>query len=423
MHSHLADYRPPPGFVPTDSTQPDVTLFRPEDAGPGAMETRTRCPGCGASLTWDPGAREMACAYCGARVQAREGEDHGPGEFTREAVARGAQGWGADRPELRCDGCGAVLTIGREELSSTCPLCASNQVHVHEATSSALQPGYVLPFTVPADVAATTAREWLGKGWLRPSGVQDAAIRSFTGVYVPLWIFRADMAADYQVQVGTDVTETVRNSDGSTTTRRTTHWRWESGHLDYPGCVVSVPATAHVQGIEAVGPFPFGELAPYTPDVLVGFSAHGYDIGLPEGWEEGRDRLRNIMQSACCAQHRGDHYRSFSATVDLDDESWRYALVPVWTSAYRWGDRTWVVVVNGATGKIEGTRPVVWARVYLAIAAMLLPGLFTGVCLGLPGLALAGVGVFFLILAFIFLIFGIIGSVMVYSHATDEENL
>ncbi|MCA9569113.1 MAG: hypothetical protein KC656_14795, partial [Myxococcales bacterium] len=79
--------------------------------------------------------------------------------------------------------------------------------------------------------------------------------------------------------------------------------------------------------------------------------------------------------------------------------------------------------VNGATGKIEGTRPVVWARVYLAIAAMLLPGLFTGVCLGLPGLALAGVGVFFLILAFIFLIFGIIGSVMVYSHATDEENL
>ncbi|MCB9676255.1 MAG: hypothetical protein H6737_14125 [Alphaproteobacteria bacterium] len=422
MHPHLAAYRPPPGFVPTDSAAPDVTLFRPGE-GPGALESRTRCGSCGATVTWDPGSSELVCPYCGTRERARQGEDKGPGEFTAEAVARGAQGWGVDRPELRCDGCGAVLTMEREALSSTCPLCASNQVHVHEAAGSALQPGYVLPFSIPAETAAATARDWLGTGWLRPAGVKQVAIRNFTGIYLPLWIFRADMKADYTVQVGTEETVTERRSDGSTTTRKTTRWRWESGQLDYPGCVVSVPATTHLPGMESVKPFPFDRMVPYTPDVLVGFSAHGYDVGLPEGWEEGRDRLRNAMQAACCARHHGDHYRAFSATVDLDEESWRYALVPIWTSAYQWGGRTWVVLVNGATGTIDGTRPVVWARVWLAIAAMLTPGLFTGICLGLPGLAFAGIGLFFLVIAFVLLIFGVVGSAMVYTQATDEETL
>lgn len=420
----LDAWRPPDGYVPLDSQVEGVELFGPapsdEDRGPAE---RTRCPSCGATLRWDPGHQALVCGYCDTRVAAQQGDEAGPGEFTAEAMQRGERGWGAERPELRCDGCGAVLTIAREQLTSTCPLCASERVHVHEAKGDALRPGHVLPFAIRHDQAHETARKWLGSGWLRPAGVRDAALEQFTGVYLPFWVFRSDLHTDYRVQVGTKRTVTERNSDGSTTTRTTIDWRWESGHLDLHDVLVSVPATDRVPGVENVKPFPFDQLLPYTPDVLVGFVAHGYSIPLPEGWEEGRDRLRQYAQGAACAQHPGDQYRSFSGTVDLDDESWRYALLPVWVSAYTWGGKSWVVLVNGATGTIEGTRPVAWGRVWLAIAAMLTPGLFSGGCLGLPLLAFAGLGMFFLILGFILLIFGIIGSGIVYAKAVDEETL
>lgn len=415
------DWAPPDGFVPADSQVDGIVLFRPADASGPAR--RTRCPSCGAGLTFDPGTGELVCAYCDTRLAAQSGTEAGPGAFTAAAIERGAKGWGADRPELQCDGCGAVLTLARDALTSTCPLCGSNDVHLHEAKGDAHRPGVVLPFSVAQADAEATAREWVGQGWLRPAGMREAVLETFRGIYLPFWVFRADLQTDYEVQVGTERTVTERRSDGTTTTRRVIDWRWEKGSFALKQVRVSVPATEQVPGVENIKPFPLDRLVPYTPDVLVGFGAHGYTVPLPDGWEEGRGRLRAIAQQAACGRHAGDHYRNFSGSVDLDEESWRYALLPVWVSAYRWNGKPWVVLVNGATGTIDGTRPVVWGRVWAAIAAMLAPGLFTGGCLGLPLVVFGGVGLFFVILGFILLIFGVVGAGLLYAKAVDEETL
>ncbi len=428
MSGVLERYRAPEGFVPVRSHLDGIEVYAPA-AVEEVLENRTRCPSCGAAVAWDPSRQVLHCRHCGFHSEAQSGSDDGQGEFTAEALARGEQGWGAERPELSCDSCGAILTLDPGHLATHCPFCASNHVVVHtEARGSSLRPGRVLPFAVARDEAAAKAKAWLGSGWLRPSGVVEAArLDAFLGMYLPFWVFGAKMTCSYQVEVGHDrwVTET---RDGRTTRRRVTDWSWKQDVIVRSADDVVIPGTTRVAGLERAGAFPLQSVVPYTPDVLVGFAAHAYDVPLPEAWDSGRAVLRERAAGSARSHAGGDRQRNFSASVDLDDEHWHYALLPVWVSSYRYGDRPegadpWVVLVNGATGDVGGTRPVAWMRVYLAIAALLMPGFFTGVCIGLPTLLFMGVGLIVWIFAFVLLLVGGVLSMLLWQKAAAEESL
>ena len=424
MSGRFERYRAPEGFIPVRSHLEGIEVYAPA-AVEEVLEHRTRCPSCGAGVRWDPGRQSLHCGHCGYESTARSGADTGVGEFTLAALEGGQQGWGASRPELSCDNCGAVLTLDPGHLATQCPFCASSHVVVHaEAREATLRPGRVLPFAVDQAAAGVAAKAWLGSGWLRPAGVVEAArLDAFLGMYLPYWVFGATMRIAYQVEVGHDrwVTET---RDGRTTRRRVTDWSWKSGEIVRGADDVVVSGTERVAGLHRAGVFPLESLQPYTPDVLVGFAAHAYDVPLPEAWDQGRAELRERAAGAAKVHAGGDRQRNFSASVDLDDEHWHYALLPVWVSSYRFeGPDPWIVLVNGATGEVGGTRPVAWNRVYLSIAALLFPGFFTGVCIGLPTLLFMGVGLVVWIFAFILLIAGGVLSLMLWQTAQNEESL
>ncbi len=65
-------------------------------------------------------------------------------------------------------------------------------------------------------------------------------------------------------------------------------------------------------------------------------------------------------------------------TANFPNETWRYVLLPVYLSAYKYKGRTFQVMVNGQTGAVAGQKPVVWGKVWLAIALFLAPGIGLG---------------------------------------------
>lgn len=417
---HLDAFHPPPGFVPVRSHLDGVEVYAP--AAPAEeMERRTRCGACGAGLTWDPGASAVTCPYCGHEASARAGEGSAEGRFTTEALDLGALGWGQERRELHCDGCGADLALDPTHLATVCPLCGSAHVGVRPAVGTALRPTAVLPFRIQRDAARESARTWLKAGWMRPSGLDRiAAIDEMQGLYLPFWVFHAELHARYTVQVGRDRVVRERK-DGRTVTRTVTDWSWVSGKVSGSSGETVVPGTSRVALLDRAGTFPVADRTPYTPDVLVGFGAFGHDVPLADAWQVGRRRMRERAADWCRGQAGGDHQRNLEAAVDLEGERWEYVLLPVWSAVWRAGDRSFVLVVNGATGEVGGSRPVAWGRVYLAMAALLLPGLFTGVCIGLPTLLFAGVGLIVWAVAFVMLILGGVLAIGVWRRAVSEE--
>ncbi|MFO7625447.1 MAG: hypothetical protein R6V73_13965, partial [Anaerolineales bacterium] len=105
---------------------------------------------------------------------------------------------------------------------------------------------------------------------------------------------------------------------------------------------------------------------------------------------------------------------------DFSNEVWRYILLPVYLAAYRFEDKVYQVMVNGQTGVVAGQKPVAWWKIWLAIAALLSPGLLLGL-FSLPFLLAGGIGIFPLILAFIFFLIGGGVSVAIYKQAAASE--
>jgi hypothetical protein len=421
----------PAGFVALPSTLEGVEVWGPapvaEAAAPAGPQL-VRCGGCGAQAAFDPARGAVACAFCGW-TDAPRAEVVGTGaasaEFTRAALDAGQAGLGVDRRELACAGCGAVFAIDDGALAATCPFCASNQVSVHaHATREALRPAAVLPFGVGADGLSRAVAGWLGKGWLHPDGLAAVArIERFTGVYVPYWTFSARLDSRWEAEVGTERTERRWNAREK---RHESHtvidWRRASGSRADEVRDLLVPATARLSARllgEVQAGFDLAKLAVYEPTLLAGFQASAHDVSLADGWERGRADLRERARDACRGDIPERHVRNFSMKADLRDESWRHVLLPVWVSAYRWEDRTFVVLVDGCSGRVVGQKPVAWWKVWVTVALALSPGLAT-LLLSLP-LLFFGVGVVVLVVGLLLLAGGAWASWWVWSQAAASE--
>ena len=427
-HPKLANWQPPPEFQPVPSKLEGVTVFAPQPVKTVSDEIiNYKCPQCGATTRFDVAAGGVACEYCGYQVgiEAKQvGRRAQEFEFTLETLDESAHGWGVTRNELHCDSCGAYLTLPEGALTISCPFCASNKVNVHAAPSDVLRPRYLVPFTTEKQIVRKKALEWLGKGWFHPAELSaSAVIDRFHGIYLPFWTFDAYITANWKAQVGYERQESYYDSSSKTwKTRTVIDWRWEDGQVALDADDLLIPGSSRVSRIliERLLPYNLDELTAYNPDYLAGWEAQAYDIDLPSAWESGKAIMREQAKQSCYNDIRSRHVRNFSMKADFSNEVWRYILLPVYLAAYRFEEKVYQVMVNGQTGVVAGQKPVAWWKIWLAVAALLSPGLLLGL-FSLPFLLAGGIGIFPLILAFIFLLIGGGLSVVIYKQAAASE--
>jgi len=427
-HPRLSTWQPPPEYQPVPSLLEGITVFAPQPVKPTDDQIISyKCPQCGATTRFDVAAGGVACEYCGYQVgiEAKQvGRRAQEFEFTLETLEDSAQGWGISRNELHCNSCGANLTLPEGALTISCPFCASNQVNVHPAPSDVLRPRFLVPFTVVIETVRLKAQEWLGKGWFHPPELSaSAVVDRFHGIYLPYWTFDAYISADWKAQVGHERQERYYDSGDKTwKTRTVIDWRWEDGRIALDADDLLVPGSTRVSHIllERLLPFKLDELTPYNPDFLAGWEAQAYDIDLPSAWESGKSIMREQAKQSCYDDIHSSHVRNFSMKADFSNEVWRYILLPVYLASYRFEDKIFQVMVNGQTGTVAGQKPVAWWKIWLAIAALLTPGLLLGL-VSLPFLLAGGIGALPLFLAFILLLIGGGISVALYKQTTASE--
>jgi hypothetical protein len=108
--------------------------------------------------------------------------------------------------------------------------------------------------------------------------------------------------------------------------------------------------------------------------------------------------------------------------LDFSDESWRYILLPVYLATYQYEERVFQVMINGQTGAVAGQRPVDWLKIWLVVAALLLPGLALGLT-GLVALALAGLGLLIGLAGFVLFVIGLVLSFILIRRAQQLDDV
>ena len=78
-------------------------------------------------------------------------------------------------------------------------------------------------------------------------------------------------------------------------------------------------------------------------------------------------QMTEQLRSMAAAAVPGDTYRSLEIFPEFSGRTFKHILVPLWIMTYTYGAKTYQVLANGYTGKMEGTYPLSPWKVFFAI--------------------------------------------------------
>jgi hypothetical protein len=133
---------------------------------------------------------------------------------------------------------------------------------------------------------------------------------------------------------------------------------------------------AHMDAIE---PFDYRDLKPFSTAYLPGFLADKYDEDAEVCSKRANGRIIASTEDAFAATAVGytTLIREY-CNINLKRGDVKYALLPVWLLSTKWKGKNFLFAMNGQTGKLVGDLPVDWGRYWgwffkiaLPIAAVL----------------------------------------------------
>lgn len=356
-----------------------------EGAGRATDESRPRtfpCEGCGANLEFSIDTQSLQCPFCGHVKELEIAPDAEVAEQDLRATlqrlaerrAEGGDPVVAGVREVRCGDCGADVRFTGTLTSDECPYCgAAMQLDgAHDAVDRIRVDG-VLPFRVERETAAGNLAAWVRSRWFAPNDFLRRGVRGrFHGVYYPFWTFDALTMSAYRGERGEHYWVTVRAGDKTRRVRRTRWYPTSGSFRRFFDDVLVLAGKGLDRGlVHRLDPWPLDGCIPFTQEVLAGYLARTYDTTLQDGFSDAEQRIEAALRQETRERIGGDEQRIHSLRTEYGALAYKHLLLPLWLLAYKYHGKTYQVVVNAATGEVQGTRPWSWVKITLAIVSAL----------------------------------------------------
>lgn len=328
--------------------------------------TNYQCPGCTGPLEFSPATGKLECEFCGgsytpAEVEAYYAAQNQKAEMAAEKQAECSEEnqWGEDAAHMRsylCPSCGAELLCDDTTAATACPYCGNPSV-VPGQFADVKRPDYVIPFQVEKESAVEALKQhYKGKPLLPGSFAKESHLEEVKGVYVPFWLYDGEATADVTFTATRSQVHTTPNERITTTE----HYRVErGGKVSFEKVPVDASSKMPDGHMDAIEPYDYEKMVPFSMSYLPGFLADKYDEGPEACAQRLETRCRNSAVAAMQSTVTGYNTCNVNhADVRLQRKEPEYALLPVWLLSTKWQDQVYLFAMNGQTGKLIGDLPI-----------------------------------------------------------------
>ena len=336
-----------------------------------------KCPSCTGPLHFVGESGKLECDYCGStytveeieKLYGEKAEQAAQAFESAQAAPPSASGewdtsdigseWGADGAKMRaysCPSCSAELICDETTAATSCPYCG-NPTIVPGQFKGVLKPDYVLPFKLKKEQAVEALKKhYQGKRLLPNAFTNENHIQEIKGVYVPFWLYDGEADAD----ISYEATEVSSYSTSRERITKTKHFNVRrAGTVPFEKIPADASSKMPDNYMDAIEPYDYGELKPFSLAYLPGFLADKYDVSAEEC--AARADLRAANTAADIMRSTVGSYSSCverSRSIHLRRGKVHYALMPVWTLSTQWRGQNFLFTINGQTGKLAGELPV-----------------------------------------------------------------
>ncbi len=333
-----------------------------------------KCPNCGGNVVFSAATQNMVCESCSSSFTEDELKQYE--EAFRSAEAESNYNWqqAGDGTELKdmnkytCQSCGAEIITDATTAASACPYCDS-PIIMKAQLSGENQPDCIIPFKIDKNAAAKYLEQACKKKILLPKGfLSEKKIAEIKGVYVPFWMFDSNVSARL-VYEGTKVHTW---STAKYIYTKTSYFDiFRAGTIDFANIPVDASSKMDDAYMDSIEPYNYAELSEFSPNYLSGFLADKYDVTVEQCKPRAVQRIENSTQDSFRSTVTGfQSVKLKSASINADNGSYKYALLPVWMLTTKFRGKTYISAVNGQTGKVAGELPVDKRKFWLLTAGI-----------------------------------------------------
>ena len=324
-----------------------------------------KCPCCGGAIAFDSGVQKMKCPYCDTEfdVETLKSYDNILKEEPAEDMSWESS---AGRPfeegeadglnTYLCKSCGGEIVGDENTGATTCPFCG-NPVILMGRFAGELKPDYVIPFKLDKAAAKVALmRHYAGKRLLPRVFKDQNHINEIKGIYVPFWLFDADVEASIRYKA----TRITAWSDSNYDYTKTSFYSVvRGGKVGFSHVPVDGSSQMADDLMESIEPYDFSEVVDFRTAYLTGYLADKYDVDEKQSVDRANERIKRTTQDAFAETVHG--YATVlpeSAAIKVKNGKAKYALYPVWILNTEWNGNKYTFAMNGQTGKMVGNLPV-----------------------------------------------------------------
>ena len=325
-----------------------------------------KCLNCDGAINFDTTLQEMKCPFCDSTFDvAAMAELAADCEAETEQIEWASHtdlAWDDGEEEsmslYTCNSCGGEIIADETTAATHCPYC-NNPVVMKAKLSGSLKPDCIVPFQLDKAAAKKALAEHLADKKLLPKCFKSKkTLDEISGLYVPFWLFDADIDANMRYR-GT----TVRMwADSRFTYTETSHFSIvRQGGMAFDAIPVDASTKIPSDLMESIEPYNIGSAQPFKTGFLAGYMADKFDYESGDRIGRANERVRQSAEDTFRRTVTG--YNSVTPEyrgVYLRDSKVRYALLPVWVIKATWKDKQYLFAMNGQTGKFVGDLPTDW---------------------------------------------------------------
>ena len=278
--------------------------------------TNYQCPACTGPLHFDSTTGKLVCDYCGSAyevadieaqyAQKQQKADAAAASDEKKAAARRAKAAGENPvwseaeasglSSYSCTTCGAELVCDATTAATTCPYCGNPTV-LGGKLSGKLKPEYILPFKMDKNAAiAQLTKYYKGKAFLPKAFKSQNHIAEIQGVYVPFWLFDAQVEGDMTFKTTRVHTRTTPKEYITETDHFLVH---REGTLDFENVPVDGSSKIEDDLMESIEPFAMQDAIPFQTAYLAGYVADKYDVSAEDNILDGFT-FRDLILAVHC---------------------------------------------------------------------------------------------------------------------------
>lgn len=336
------------------------------------------CSKCGALLKYKPGSQYQVCEYCNYKNIITQKHEVIKEYDLPQALQKLEKVKPASVAErAHCNSCGASFKFAESVFAGECPFCGSDVVTNLEQTKP-IHPESLLPFLIDETIAKKKFRKWLDSLWFAPSKLKKytRGNTKLIGIYLPYWTYDSYTESNYTGARGDtyfvqERVTYVQNGRRVSTIRRVPKIRWTNvrGRVSrfFDDVLIGASLSLPRQILDRLHSWDLEHLVPYDEKYISGFQSEYYQVDLDEGFDRAKRIMNGIIYRDIAFDIGGDHQRIYDVRTHHHNMTYKHCLLPIWSAAFSYRNKTYRFVINGRTGKVQGERPYSYWKIALAI--------------------------------------------------------